>query len=442
MVATTDPRYRDAECSSPSIVATPPASAWPVAVGLLLGMAAVTVGVAGVVLRPWHALVAVALAVSVAKSTRGFGAIRFGGGPFAFALFIMSACASEVASSFGAGWPIDLPTLLSPVFVLCAYCAAYLAAECGLDRVLFGLALSVFPAAFVMVGQLVSPAVSDLVLRLAPAPSIEHRLAEGRLLRATGLVGHWTGSGFYGVVMLTAVLLLLRRRQERVGHPRLLVACALAAVLVILASFTFAAILTAVCVALSYARTAGVSVRHVTAAIVVSVVAWVGFGGGFGDRIEQQQARARSDLPSWVPSTVAYREAIWSDQTLPAIRENVLLGHGAGVYEDERRAASLGLRWASPESQWLGTTLQYGILVAVALLSAVLLLTRDLRAAARIEAGLRPSVVLLYGTLASSLIVPVFTNRGLPLALWALAGAVASTITRDQVAIGLAQTEN
>lgn len=343
---------------------------------------------------------------------------------------VLYACAYvvvEYSNSTELGFRLDLVAALSPFFFLIGFYAAR-AAVYSVDtarRLLIGFALPAVPAAAVAVLQLGSPTFSAAVLRIAPGPGLEARLADGRLIRATGLVGHWTGSGFYFCTALAAActaLILCKRQGVRV--PRVTMISAVAAVFGAVSSLTITVVLTALAVVVMTLVVVGVRVGRIAALLGLVGVVYLQFGDYLSERLEQQTAHRSEYVPAWVPNTIAYRWKIWTEQTIPVISERPWSGWGINIYNSVDRPRQLA--WGSAESQWFGGAISSGIVVT-ALLAVTLFAALILVARGSTKEGGRwklPMVGLLVSVLLASFTVPLFTNRGLPIGVWVLFGVV------------------
>lgn len=417
-------------------------------VGVLLGLAAAVPGVVSFIpafgIRPWHILVCGALALALA-STPGtvLRRVKITSLDVAVVLYACAYVLVEYSNSIELGFRLDLVAALSPLFFLIGFYAAR-TAVCSVEtarRLLIGFALPAVPAAVVAVLQLGSPAFSAAVLRVAPGPGLEARLADGRLIRATGLVGHWTGSGFYFCTALAAActaLLLCKRRGLR--PPPVVMISLVAAVFGAVSSLTITVVLTALAVVIMTLVVVGVRAGRIAAVLGLIGVVYFQFGSYLSERVEQQTAYRSEYVPAWVPNTIAYRWKIWTEQTIPVIRERPWSGWGTNVYNSADRPRQLA--WGSAESQWFGGAISSGIVVtallAVTLLAALILVARG--STKQNGRWKLPMLGLLVSTLLASFTVPLFTNRGLPIGVWVLFGVVLAldaALSRDTEDVGV-----
>jgi hypothetical protein len=303
-----------------------------------------------------------------------------------------------------------------------------------LRQFLVGFVTPAVPVAVITAAQLFVPGAAALVLKVAPSSGLDSRLADGRLIRATGLIGHWTGLGFYCCAILAAVGTLYLLRPDGQPGPRMTTWAGAAALVGILATVTFSVLGAAVVVALATAIALKLRTRVLFLLLLTGSIAYPIFGSAFRARLEQQSAYSESTLPQWVPNTLAFRYRIWTEETIPAIQLRPSTGWGSGIYgtADPGRVIPRELVWRSAESQWLHTAISFG--VAAAVLLALVTLTQcsslyRLRTAPGASAS-RPVLALFVAAFAASMTVPVFTNRGLPVAAWALFGAITAVYSR------------
>ncbi|OQQ33794.1 hypothetical protein A6411_06325 [Prescottella equi] len=401
-------------------------------VGLLLGTAAAVPGVSalmpGMGIRPWHILVVGAFVIAVAQATpAAVPRLRIVGLDVMVLLYTLSAVLAEYTNAGDLGFAFNLVGAITPLFYLVGYFAARLIIEnrSSARSFLTAFALPAVPVAVLAVLQLGSPTFSLLVLKFAPGPSLSARIGDGSLIRATGLVGHWTGMGFYFCTALAAgcaALLLAEKGSKRVTVP--LATALLAAAFGAIASLTLSVLATVVVIGFVTLWVIGIRISRVIGFGTIALLGYWQFGDYLDERFTQQTAHRPEYLPGWIPNTIAYRWKIWTQQTIPAIEERLWTGWGSDVYAGSWKPRQLV--WGSPESQWFGAAISGGIVVAVmlgvTLLVAVWYMLRGTRSAdARWKL---PIGALLVLALVASLTVPAFTNRGLPIGLWVLFGVV------------------
>ncbi|NKR94354.1 hypothetical protein GS483_19715 [Rhodococcus hoagii] len=406
------------------------------AVGLLLGLAAATPGVASLVpslgIRPWHVFVLVALVITVVDAPdQRLRRLRVTALDISVLVYASAFLLVEYFNAGDLGFRLEPAAALSPFLMLAGFYSARLAVSSlsSARTLLIAFGLPAVPIALISALQIWSPSVNEVLLRIAPSSGLEGRLVDGRLIRATGFVGHWTGLGFYFCVVLaaacTALVLFLRAgRRPPVSVQCILAASALGAV----SSLTISVVATALVVGVATVFAVGAKVGRIAALVALCGLLYFQFGEQLSDRVDQQTTRFSSVyVPSWVPNTIAYRWEIWVEQTIPAIEERMLTGWGTNIYSSATRADRPSiLRWTSPESQWFGSAVASGVVVT-ALLALALLVALRMISRGACEAGGRwriPMVALLVSAITASLTVPVFTNRGLPIGIWILFGVV------------------
>ena len=427
---------REGDSGASAIVKSVPAT-----VGLLLGVASTTVGIGPVLpvlpIRPWHACVVVALVVAVATAgTRGVTRPRVLASDVGLVALVGVCVVIEQVNSWGLAIPADFGSAVYPAYFLVGYAATRLTVRDDDDagRFLTPFVLPVVIAAAVSVGQLRSREFAERVLAIAPSEGLTQRLGEDTELRATALIGHWTGAGMYFCAMVTACVCALLLGQTTGRRGALVWVALVAGVVGSYAAATLSVLATAVAVLVVtvVVGTTRVRVLVVAAGMVSGAIAYVVAGRALDARVNEQidPSRTRPTGPgtpppppdtSWIPSTLSYRWRIWTEQTVPAIVERPLTGWGGAVFDSP--ATPDFVRWRSAESQWLATALSFGIpaaLVVVALLVSIGLL---LRARSRIRA---PMIALFAMSVLTAFTVPVFTNRGLPVPFWILLGLVAA----------------
>lgn len=445
--------------------------------GLAFGLAAAMPGVSAIAfgIRPSHILViaglvivAVALVRASALLTWRPGAVEIVG-----TLFVVASIIVEVFNGAQLGFRPNLISVTLPLLWIASYSAArqLMRAGASLDAFLVTFAAPAVPAALIGIIQALWPAQSTWILALAPSESASLRVDEGLLTRATALVGHWTGLGYYLCTALVALcILLVLRRRDRRGYFSLVFAIILV-VGGVVSTLTFAPILTAGAILAVTWFMVGLrawqaaAFATVTLGLVVGLVLTV---PGIQDRLEQQSTASSVaeepepipipgsnpapspnspapavTIPRWLPSTLQWRVYVWATETIPAIGERPASGWGQELYSqlrtptDERELPG-GMRWLSSESQFFWLAVTFGLPVAMAFFLLIGTLIGTTVVAIRRSASSRgPSIVLaayLLLLVGGSMIVPLFTNRGIPFALWTLAGAVVGAAQYVQTA--------
>lgn len=407
-------------------------------VGILIGLAAASTGVTSPVdlmgLKPWHILMVSATAFALA-STRGstVRALRIGSTDIALLMFVFFTGVSELINSGTLRYGFDLVSVVSPLYYFAGYLAARMVvqSEIDLQKFLTALALPAICVSIVCLGQFLSDGFATFTLSLAPAPSIDARIESGGYVRATGLIGHWTGVGFYFTVVIAiiCVLTLINNQAGRKPLPGLLVVLGLSASVGILTTLTFAVIATSLVIVAVTAIKLNVRVGGVAATGAAILVLFALFGDMLEERVRQQQMRSAATLPSWVPNTIAYRWQIWTEQTIPAISDRLTWGWGTNVYSptNPSRIRPTGLLWLSPESQWFAILISFGVVAALCFIVLCYAILRSLIKISKKENGgsvVMPFVALMVCVILTSTIVSVFTNRGFPAIFWPALGAV------------------
>lgn len=400
--------------------------------GLLCGISAAVVGIPPVIhfvgLRPWHMLALCALFIALTGAQVPVQKLKIHLIDILMVLFAFVSVVLELFNSSELEYAFDLGTVISPLYYLIGYYVARVVVtsrEVASDFLLMFSVASV-PVAIASVLQVGSPQVSRLILAIAPGPGLEARILDGRLIRATGFVGHWTGLGFYFCACLAAACMaaILSSPFPRVKNSLKLII--VASFLGALSTLTLSVLATATLIVLSFLLVRGIRPGALVAAGAVAVVSYYRFGALFQERIDQQTAARLEYLPSWVPNTLSYRWRIWSEQTIPTISERVWTGWGSNLYSGRERPRRL--IWHSAESQWFGQAVAYGVVGTLLLLAVCIGIAYHFARRVRSEQFRyqMPGAMLILGCLAASFTVPVFTNRGLPVALWVLLGVVVS----------------
>lgn len=407
-------------------------------IALMLGTAAGIVGVASPLgsafgIRPWHVLCFLALGVALyVTSTSKVGSLRLTALDVMSVLFVGWCVVADMVSASETGYSSDPLGAVAPIYFVPGYWAARIVIANGAS---IGQFFAWFSYPALVLGpiaglQVVFPAFSSLVLRVAPGPGLEARILDGRLIRATSLVGHWTGSGFMFCCLLAAACTAMIIGKDAPHRPKFLVWTAVAAALGIVASLTFAAIACAVLIVVVFLRVSGARFGAIAVTGSIALVLYWQFGSYLGERVEQQTAYRPAYVPDWLPNTLAYRYRIWSEQTIPVIQERLWTGWGAGLYSGGGQRPAL-LAWHSPESQWFGVLVMYGVVAFAALAFIVL---RALWISWKLciplkQRYLMPIMALFFAAAISSLTVSVYTSRGFPVGFWVILGVLVSVLT-------------
>lgn len=274
-------------------------------------------------------------------------------------------------------------------------------------------------------------AINEFLLEYTSSPGLESRTERGVEIRATSLIGHWTALGGYLACMtaLACMILIIVQRNERRLSPSAIVL--LAVTLVGQAStLTFATIAISLVICLVALFALGARPVLIFVVVAASMLGWVLFGSQLEDRISLQSSASNyTNDWAWLPESLSYRMWIWTHETIPSIFERPVTGWGTGVYSFDWTIRPELLSWTSPESEWMRTAMMAGLVGL--LLQAFLLLTvwSSILRPARPALGraLLPISTLVTVLVIASFIHPHLTNRGVPLALWAICGAIAAT---------------
>ncbi len=418
-------------------------AAW---VGALLGLSAAFSGVVLPVsiggLRPWHLLLLAAILIAISSSLSE-GLIRkarllpvdLGVG-----LYVGVCIVAELINARELRFAPDILNVISPLFYYMGYIAARISVR-SYDQAVYFLRQFVWPiliATPLALGQsLGNPGITQLVLAVAPGAGATRRLENDGLTRATGLVGHWTGFGAYAVcVVAAAVALLIISKHLGLRRPRLALVTLLAAAMCVISTLTLSVAVAALAIVLCCWRSAGLGRQLLIAAGVLSATASVVFGSLIQARVDQQftdRVSRISWLPDWVPDTLNYRARIWTEQTIPMVQDRPLTGWGTNLYEgvylglEGQRVYPTQLLWHSPESQWLGSAMTFGLFGLCAQVVLLLAIAHLLISAHRERDSMliaRPILMLFVMSILVATTVPVFTNRGFPMAFWPLLGVL------------------
>lgn len=238
--------------------------------------------------------------------------------------------------------------------------------------------------------------------------------------RATGPFPHWHQLGaFLAIVILIAVGVLLDRRVK-VLSPRVVTGILLLATIALVQTVTITAIVIALAGVLALGAWYGRLRTVLKVLIPLMLVASIAFAPLIVGRYQSQFAvttgSARNTL---VPSTIAYRYEVWTQQWFPLLDGRWLTGFGPDIPST--------VAWPYPESLYLEMVLRGGLpllFVLVALMviwgarAGPLVASED---PTRRLLG-RLTVYLMVSLGVAHIIVPYFVDSGTPHLLWALAG--------------------
>jgi len=414
-------------------------------VGLFIGLAAATPGAAspisGLPIRPWHVFILLAFFSSLLYHLRRNRPtitkrihLDLAVMAFAFATLLV-----EIINANDLNFTPDYATVTRPVFWLIVYWSVRMVLFTVEDaqRLLKGFVAPVFPSVLLGFGQVLGvDAIQQLILQLSPdSGGFMARLEDGRLIRATALVQHWTSFGSYlCTITAAAVSLLILARVQKIGSELYAWMALGAAGLGALTTFTLSSIITVFAIFVLCSRAARSMSKTIPLLILIGVAGVLSVGSLLGERLDQQFANADASSSDLVPSTLQYRYRIWQTETIPMISERPWTGWGNNVYDvalgagDPKRIYPVQLAWHSPESQWLNLLMNSG---AIGLMGYLLILA--LMARLMIRSQLRrdhwsskPIILLFVLMLLAAFTAPVFTNHGLPIGLWALLGVLAA----------------
>ncbi|WP_328599983.1 hypothetical protein [Rhodococcus sp. (in: high G+C Gram-positive bacteria)] len=231
-----------------------------------------------------------------------------------------------------------------------------------------GVFIAAIPVAVLGIAQMLGGRqVSELLVRFTIAPGLQGRLDLGWPLRATSTLGHWTALGGYLAIAIAIGCYLIVEKSGSQLIPKPLVLGIGILFVAQVSTFTFAPILVAIVTMLYTA--VQVKIRFIGLLSLVSIggAAFLLFDEQVGDRLTSQLSSPSKDgLPRWIPETIRYRVGIWNNETVPAVLDSPLFGHGANVYNRiSAGTAPSTLRWPSPESEWMRTAVASGVVLAV-----------------------------------------------------------------------------
>lgn len=407
-------------------------------VGLLLGSAAATGGLLPVIgpIRPWHIFLLLAVAVAISGPARK---IKPHAVEWALLTYVAVRCVVELINSNMLHYSMNWNALIYPVWWWFAFIAAKRVIRDAAQAVamLRGICVPFLFSVPVAVGQTLGiDPILDFTEQHVESHGFQSRVLVESALRGVGLVGHWTHWGVYCSALLTVALtLLLLARRQKIGGAGFPVLVIFAGVVGLASSITFAPMAIAAIVAVIALRRIGFSVPTMVALAAGALGAATFLGSNLQERAEFQSIGTSrvSWLPDWVPSTIGYRVYIWTSETIPMISDRIVTGWGINVYEGAHfathnagRTYPSQLQWVSAESQWFHELMSTGALGFAALLTmllsifSLLLRIRD-HLLVDLVVPLRAFVIALV--LAAST-APMLTNKGAPLILWPMLGAV------------------
>lgn len=406
--------------------------------GLAVGASAASVGVVSVSIGPlqvYQVLAVAGLACAlVAKGYSRAPATKLIPLDVALVMFAVVRLLVEVYNAESLRHPASIVAAIQPLFFFAAYMAGRLCVTdiATLRVFLRGIIVVSIPVTALAVAQVAgAQSVTSTLIRLTQSKSVQDRMDRGDLVRATSTIGHWTGLGVYlcAVLAATMCLMILDRQEHR--RSRGLLAVAIFTAVGLVTTLTFSVIICGVAILAISARAAGVRAKLIGGCIVGGAAGWVVLSQLVSTRLRQQYggtSRSLSESSGLVPETMMYRFQIWWNETLPAIAERPVTGWGRAVYQNGGQWPVIpeSIRWPYAESQWLNLMMTGGLLEFLVLV-AVVVFTYKALSRGRFAWTL-PARVLLVVAAIVSFTVPLFTNAGLPIPLWAICGGLASLV--------------
>jgi hypothetical protein len=245
------------------------------------------------------------------------------------------------------------------------------------------------------------------------------------LSRATGPFAHFQVlSAYLTAMILIAVSTLLYGREIPRSRPIAIAALGLA-IVALVQTVTLTSMIGALVGSLALVASHPQRWRMLAAVAATVTLLAVAFAPLLATRIDEQTATVTSNRASarnpLVPQSVAFRYDIWTKDSLPAIREHLLLGTGPTIPD------SVG--WRSTESMYITLLFRGGVVllaVWLALMAAFIHAGRrrfDSPDVAQRVAG-RALVTLVAVLLVMQLIQPYLTYGGVSHVVWLLAAMV------------------
>lgn len=419
-------------------------------IGLLIGLAAATPGAAspipGFPVRPWHAFILMAFALALLHQIRRGRTTITRHLQLDIAVIILTAgtLLVELINAVQLNYAPDYMSAARPVFWLIIYWSIRMVCTTLEDshRLLKGFVAPVFPSVALGFAQVLGiDAAQQLIVKLSPeSTGFANRLESGGLIRATGLVQHWTSFGSYlCTVTAAAAALLILARSKHVGSQLYAWTVIGATALGVLTTFTLSSIVTAFAIFILCSTAARAVKMTLPLMVLVVAVGIAAVGPLIAERLDQQFNYGAASDTGLMPSTLQYRYRIWQTETIPMIKERPIVGWGSNVYDvafgtgDPKRVYPIKLSWYSPESQWLSLLMISGGVGLFTYLLVLILTAKEL-VAARLRGEIwisRPTSILFLFMLAAAFTAPVFFNHGLPVGLWTLLALVVATRNRN-----------
>ena len=242
-------------------------------------------------------------------------------------------------------------------------------------------------------------------------------LQQSGIIRATSLFGNWAAlAGYLFPILLVLVALGLSGRIRRYRRTALAVGMAMVIGLLLTAelSVLICLVLGLLVIGVQY----GQSRRLLTWFAIATAVSLIVVGPVIAQRLNAQFGQVGGSSTSSIePQTVTFRQAIWTQQYLPAIAERPLTGYGTQLPPT--------IRWPYPESQYIALLIEGGYPLLIMYLCLVVAMLVKANHAARspdtlecaIGRSLLISVVSLFFL---GITWPFLSNGGMPQVLWCL----------------------
>jgi hypothetical protein len=334
-----------------------------------------------------------------------------------FALGVLSRYRDDVALTTG-----DLGTIAGPLQYLVFLRALTLVLRSPKERIT-ALSIAVassIPVSVLAIVQGTSPAL-DRSLKTATGYSVSD-WGNGGAQRVTSLFPHaQVLSAYLAAIILTGVAMLVFVSLA----PRL------RRVIVVALGFGAVALVMTETIAAMGAALAGVAVlvlwspRRLLYLAAMALVVTV-LGGAFSSTLSARQ-RSQSTVTvgtlgaerdPLIPQSVAYRAAVWTKQTLPALKGHELLGVGPTLPSS--------IAWRSTESMYFTLLFRGGVILLAVFLATMFVVLREAwQAASSLDPGElvagRVLFVLAALLLAMFLIQPYLTYGGVSHIFWLLA---------------------
>lgn len=397
-------------------------------IALLVGCAVAVVGVnrpAISGLPPTVLMIVAAFAwTMLLRRVPGSSGSRFGTIDLLLATWLVAKIMVEYYNSGHLQVPLELGPLLD--LVLAALVVVILKRRFGTAQRMVQFAWCfLVPATGVAVLALLQilnvAGINHALASITAGSALEARIENGWDIRGTATIGHWTALGGYLCVCIAvccALIVRAHRRGESVRVPAVVLAVLVAGQVT---TFTFATIAVTVLTLFGLATVIRPRPGQILGPVMVGAVLWWVFSAPINERIAKQLRSDPGTASTWLPESVAFRVDVWTRETLPAISDNPLLGHGLGVYKYVGTGrVPYALQWQSPESEWLRTALSSGLVVLLVEVAVVLAALGLLWRAARSVQGSYaiPLFVMLVGMVAAMCIHSHLADRGFLLSFW------------------------